>query len=168
MVDLHDGRFMIISGGKRWRKGEKTVLIYNSYNASFTSGPSLRTARWFAACTLFQSPKHNKRWVVLVVGGGGSREAATSEVLDFTVPNAVWEEYVPLPVSDIPDRDYGEYHGMRAVTYEKEVYLVHLRSIYRLICSSHFCFWRKMQMQLDIIGNYGTMMVLPEEYTCQD
>ena len=42
-----------------------------------------------------------------------------------------------------------------------------LRSIYRLICSSQFCYWEKMPLKLDKVGNFGTMMVLPEEYTCQ-
>ena len=91
MVDLHDGRFMIIGGSNRKRE-EKTVLMYHASNSSFTSGPSLRTARWYAACTLFQSSKHNQRWVVLAVGGERNPEGATSEVLDFTIPNAVWEE----------------------------------------------------------------------------
>ena len=92
MVDLRDGRFMIIGGVNKERGIEKTVLIYNSSNASFTYGPSSREVRYHHACTLFQSPKHNQRWVVLVVGGEEKREVATSEVLDFTAPNAVWEE----------------------------------------------------------------------------
>jgi len=177
MVDLRDGRFMIIGGlmdnPHGPPHGTTNVLIYNSYDASFTYGPSLREARAQQACTLFQSPKHNQRWVVLVVGGRHYSDEgdATSEVLDFTVPNAVWEEYVPLHLSDIPDLDDPRRvrnHGMKAVTHEKDVYLMFFRSIYQLRCFTDFCFWDRMPLKLDKVGNFGTMMVLPEEYTCQD
>ena len=43
--------------------------------------------RYYAACTLFNSPLHQNRPVILVSGGGGQ----TAEVLDYTTNNH-WEE----------------------------------------------------------------------------
>ena len=67
---------------------------------------------------------------------------------------------------DVPERYSDKYLGMKALSVGKEVYLLHFRSIYWLACSSDLCFWRKMPMQLDGVGNYGSVLVLPDEYPC--
>ena len=88
MVNLKDGRIMIIGGYPTY----KDVLIYHLSNKSFAQGPSLQVDRVSHACTLFRSPMHGNREVVLV--GCGYREGGTRsvEVLDFKKPGAVWEQ----------------------------------------------------------------------------
>ena len=47
--------------------------------------------RYLAGCTLFMSPLHDYRYVILVAGGIWGNLGAT-ELLDYTDPNATWEE----------------------------------------------------------------------------
>ena len=48
--------------------------------------------RDYFACTLFYSPMHDKRPVVLSAGGRLGRSRSTAEVLDYTTANAEWQE----------------------------------------------------------------------------
>ena len=68
---------------------QSSVLIFNPEDNTFTTGPSLLYQRYYAGCTLFMSPMHQNRPVVLAVGGHGQSNA---EVLDYTITNAAWEE----------------------------------------------------------------------------
>ena len=85
MVDLEDGRAIILGGDQN----ENDVLIYRSSDNSFESGPPLLFGRRFPACTLFRSPLHEGRQVVLVVGGKSDGEVS-AEVLDFTNTSSKW------------------------------------------------------------------------------
>ena len=86
LVNLHDGRIMILGG--HLLSYHKNVSIYDSKNNTFTPGPSLIYDRSHAGCTLFLSPLHNNRPVVLIAGG---YDQSTAEVFDYTNGNT-WEE----------------------------------------------------------------------------
>ena len=51
--------------------------------------PALNYHRFLAGCAKFNSPLHDNREVVLVVGGW---KQSTAELLDYTQPNATWKE----------------------------------------------------------------------------
>ena len=88
MVSLPSGKLMIIGGMPAENK--KSVIVFdpntNSYN---TAVPSLLHERQDFGCTVFNSPFHNFRPVVLAVGGYGRK---TAEIYDFTQPNSEWTE----------------------------------------------------------------------------
>ena len=78
---------MIIGG---W-PNHRSVLTFNPQDNSFTQGPNLLYDRYGHGCTLYNSPMHGNRPVVLAVSGVAWRNADTAEVLDYTNTN-VWEE----------------------------------------------------------------------------
>ena len=81
VVDLLDGRYMIMDR-------TKSVFIYTSKTGSFVSAPSLLSRfQNKGGCTLFKSPKHDNRMVVLALGYD-----PRIQVLDYTIPYAVWEK----------------------------------------------------------------------------
>merc|ERR1719228_3046540 len=94
MINLHDKKVMILGGSSS--SNEKSVVIFNPEDESFTNGPTLLYERDGAACTLFLSPLHDNRPVVLVAGGSFQ---ATAEVYDYTNGNAAWEEIGSLPTT---------------------------------------------------------------------
>ena len=63
-----------------------SVLLFDPSDNSFTDGPTLIHGRRSAACTLFNSPLHGNRPVVLSVGRSNK-----AEILDYTTENE-WEE----------------------------------------------------------------------------
>ena len=79
-VTLHDGKVMIL-GASYPLSLFRNVIIMDPADNSFTTGPSMSYERWSAACTLFNSPLHNGRPVVLAAGG---LRQATAEVYDYT------------------------------------------------------------------------------------
>jgi len=81
-ITLHDNRIIIIGGFPR--SNLNSVLVFDPDNNSFNPGPSLLYDRVYDGCALFSSAKHGGRPVVLSAGG-------SAEILDYTVPNAVWE-----------------------------------------------------------------------------
>ena len=85
MVDLQDGRYMFIGG---WPE-RKEVLIFDWDTKTFSRGPSIIKNRRYHGCTLFHSPLHENRPVVVTMGGFDER---SSEILDFTNPDAVWQQ----------------------------------------------------------------------------
>ena len=85
MVDLRDGRYMIIGGNPT----RKEVLIYHQSNMSFARGPSLLVGRYFHACAVINSPLYGIR--VMVAGGWGP-EIRSVEILDFSSTSSVWQE----------------------------------------------------------------------------
>lgn len=66
------------------------MLFYNPDIDGFETGPSLdaTNGRTEGACTLFYSPLHENRPVVLAVGGQSN---PTPQLLDYSSENAVWE-----------------------------------------------------------------------------
>ena len=83
MVTLPDGNILIMGGHDR------SILIFNPEDKSFSQGPSLIHDRRSAACTIFSSAMHGERPVVLSTGGNGQ---STAEILDFSNPNVnTWE-----------------------------------------------------------------------------
>ena len=86
MVTLHDGKVMIL--GSDWYYHHKRVSIFDARSNTFTNGSDLLYERENAGCTVFESPLHENRPVVLSAGG---RRQATAEVLDYTKTNT-WEE----------------------------------------------------------------------------
>ena len=95
-VTLHDGRVMILGA---WRPSSlwRNVIIMDPADNSFATGPSLNNKRQWAACTLFYSPLHNGRPVVLAAGG---RNQATAEVYDYTIANQ-WQTSMHLIISNM-------------------------------------------------------------------
>ena len=85
MVTLDDGRVMILGGE---RPNSKNVLIFDPKNKTFTDGPNLNYGRYDAACTVFVSPLHGNKPMVLSAGG---YEQITAEVLDYTNTSASWQ-----------------------------------------------------------------------------
>ena len=66
------------------------MIIFDPEDNLFNNGPDLNYMRDNAGCTIFRSPMHNNRNVVLAAGGAFQ---TTAEILDYTNPNAnAWEE----------------------------------------------------------------------------
>ena len=90
---------IIIIGGSRSNNAldrnsefEKSVITFNMDNNKYNTMPSTKYERIKAACALIKnSPMHDNRPVVLVVGGS-HLYAGTAEVFDYTQPNAEWQE----------------------------------------------------------------------------
>jgi len=159
-VTLHDGKVMIIGGFSS--DPLNTMLIFNPNNNSFIQGPSMIHERYYFACTLFYSPMHDNRPVVLSAGGEGQ---ATAEVLDYTTANAVWEQIGALP------KTYDTtFPGANALpSYSNNgAYLQFKKYFYELVCSTNSCTWTIMKKQLTHPVSYATVMYLPYDYTCQD
>ena len=98
MVTLHDSKVMIIGG-------YSPVLVFDTADNSYTTGPSMSYYRNDPACTLFYSDLHNGRPVVLAAGGRGShqipgRYQATAEVYDYTIANQ-WQTSMHLIISNM-------------------------------------------------------------------
>ena len=94
-VTLHDGKVMIMGG--HLSHLYKSVIIFNPVDKTYTNGPSLNYMRVYAACTIFNSPLHNGRPVVLAAGGASTIQA---EVYDYTNTNE-WETSIDLIMSNI-------------------------------------------------------------------
>ena len=95
-VTLHDGKVMIL--GADFRSSlERNVIIMDPADNTFSTGHSLRYKRVNAACTLFYSPLHNGRPVVLAAGGEWQ---ATAEVYDYTYANQ-WQTSMHLIISNM-------------------------------------------------------------------
>ena len=95
-VTLHDGRVMILGA---WRPSSlwRNVIIMDPADNTFTTGPSMSYKRQYVACTLFNSPLHNGRPVVLAAGGSNQ---ATAEVYDYTIANQ-WQTSMHLIISNM-------------------------------------------------------------------
>ena len=79
-------RVMILGGD---HNDNKEVWIFDPNEYSFTKQPSLLYHRVHFACTIFTSPKHNFRPVVLAAGGWTQERA---EIWDYTVASSSWVE----------------------------------------------------------------------------
>ena len=95
-VTLHDGKVMIL-GADSSSSLHRNVIIMDPADNSFSTGPSMSYERLRAACTLFYSPLHNGRPVVLAAGG---RDQATAEVYDYTNTNK-WQTSMHLIISNM-------------------------------------------------------------------
>ena len=95
-VTLHDGKVMIL--GASYRSSlRRNVIIMDPANNSFKTNSSMSYERDGAACTLFYSPLHNGRPVVLAAGG---TYQATAEVYDYTNANQ-WQTSMHLIISNM-------------------------------------------------------------------
>merc|ERR1712183_284766 len=90
-VTLHDNRVMLISGYPA--ENYRSVIIFDPRNNTFVTGPTLNFNKLHAAVTIFNSPYHDNRPVVLAAGGNS---LAVAEILDYTTSSA-WEIIDPLP-----------------------------------------------------------------------
>ena len=89
-VKLSTGQVMILGGYIPRDMSEKNVIIFDPDTETFnTSLPSLKYARRYFGCAVFNSTMHDNREVVLAAGGWNQ---ATAEILDYTQPNAIWTE----------------------------------------------------------------------------
>jgi len=157
-VTLHDGKVMIL-GAMTPRSLERNVIIMDPDDKSFTTGPSLSYKRWHAACTLFNSPLHNGRPVVLAAGGINQ---ATTEVYDYTYDNQ-WQTIGSLPTTH--DSSFG---GARALpsTTGNGAYLQNNEFLYELKCTTSSCNWSEMTQQLSTPVWGAVMLYLPDSFTC--
>ena len=87
MVDLLDGRIMIIGG---YPTSLDETWFYYPSNGSFVQGPPLKKGREQHACTVFQSSMHQLS--VLVAGGYNGSQIRSVEVLNLSNPSAAWME----------------------------------------------------------------------------
>ena len=94
-VTLHDGKVMIL-GAYFPTFLQRNVIIMDPADNSFATGLSMSYERDGAACTLFYSPLHNGRPVVLAAGG---RNQATAEVYDYTTSAKQWQTSMHLIIS---------------------------------------------------------------------
>ena len=99
-VTLHDGRAMVLGR----HHDHKQVFIYNftlPSNESLSEGPSMLFDSRNSACTVFNSPMHNQRPVVIVTGGYHARPnfwsisdyalpTVTTQIFDYTIRDT-WE-----------------------------------------------------------------------------
>ena len=82
----------MVIGGQTHRGPNATssAIIFDPDTKTFDhSLPSLNIPRIGLACVTFNSVTHDRREVVLAVGGIGE---ATAEVYDYTQPNAMWTQ----------------------------------------------------------------------------
>ena len=79
----------IILGSDKWTHNDaNTVLLYDPITDDFVEGPPMNSERTELACTLFYSPKHDNRPVILALGGFAG---VTAEILDYSVVGSGWE-----------------------------------------------------------------------------
>jgi len=160
MVTLRDGHVMVIGG-----KFTKRVVIFDPKSNTFTDGPSLLQRRSRHACTLFYSPMHSYRPVILTAGGYDFDNfviTGTSELLDYTQHNATW-----VKVSDTIAGESSFEEGS-CLPMSDGALCVHQFSFYRLHCTTTACSWSKLSMQLPKSAWTATVMHLPKEYSCLD
>ena len=71
----------------------KSVLQYdrNDINIEPTEVVSMIYSRGYHTCTIFYSPAHDGRSVVIVAGGSGNSEN-TAEIWDYTNEGSTWKE----------------------------------------------------------------------------
>ena len=87
-MKLNDSQAVILGG---YGVNSKNTLFINLVNFEMTSGPKMNN-EWYAfACTVFESQAHEGR-PVIIVAGSQIGTGKTTEILDYTIENAVWEE----------------------------------------------------------------------------
>ena len=87
-MKLNDSQAIILGG---YGVNSKKTLFINLVNFEMTPGPKMNTEKYAFACTVFESQAHEGRSVIIVTGsqiGTGK----TTEILDYTIETAVWEE----------------------------------------------------------------------------
>ena len=91
-----NGTACLISGGYTNNGITNTVLKYKTSNINENpiQVASMVHARYYHACTIFNSPAHNGRPVAIVAGGCCTYTGApkTDEILDFTQEGSSWQE----------------------------------------------------------------------------
>merc|ERR1719350_728226 len=137
----------------------RNVIIMDPADNSFATGPSLSYIRASAACTLFYSPLHNGRPVVLAAGGGIQAKA---EVYDYTYANQ-WQT-----IGSLPTTHHFNFVGARALLSitGNGAYLQMQEFLYELKCTTSSCNWSEMTQQLSTPVYHAVMMYLPDSFTC--
>merc|ERR1719505_4465 len=168
MVKLHDGKIMIL-GGDKYHDDDTQVLIYDpKSNYSLSKGPPLLYATFTAACTVFNSPMHNGRPVILVTGGfntssqpGSFNPIITSQILDYTHRDS-WEIAPSLP--KITSKDVF-YTGGTLLPTSTGVIGFFENIALRFDCTATKCEWKEMDVDMDYIPSFALVMYLPEKYS---
>jgi len=164
MVKLHDGKIMIL-GGDKYHDDDTQVLIYDpKSNYSLSKGPPLLYGILAAACTVFNSPVHNGRPVILVTGGfttyNTSQPVFASQIFDYTHRDS-WEIAPSLPKITSKDAFYSGGTllptSTGAIGFFENVAL-------RFDCSATKCEWKEMDVEMDYIPSFAVAMYLPEKY----
>ena len=87
-MKLNDSQAIILGG---YGVNSKKTLFINLVNFEMTPGPKMNTEKYVFACTVFESQAHEGRSVIIVAGSQiGTWK--TTEILDYTIESAVWEE----------------------------------------------------------------------------
>jgi len=161
MVKLHDGKIMIL--GLEYDDG-KQVLIYDPKSNSFSKGPPLLYGMVCSSCTVFNSPMHNGRPVILVTGGYDPYEIGkpfSSQIFDYTYRDS-WEIGPSLPKVTSKDRHF--YDGGTLLPTSTGAIGFFQNVALRLDCSATKCEWKEMDVEMDFIPSFAVAMYLPEKY----
>ena len=89
VVNLNDGRVMILGGNDGVSYFLRKVLIFNSTSGTFSDAPDMLYTRVSHGCASFNSPLHNHREVVLAAGGSHQDSV---ELLDYQNEGSNWQE----------------------------------------------------------------------------
>ena len=87
-MKLTDSQAVILGG---YGLNSQKTLFINLVNFEMTSGPKMNTEKYAFACTVFESQAHYGR-LVIIVAGSQIGIGKTTEILDYTIENPVWEE----------------------------------------------------------------------------
>ena len=87
-MKLNDSQAVILGG---YGGNSKKSLFVNLINFEMTPGPKMNSERYAFACTVFESQAHEGR-PVIIVAGSETGTGKTTEILDYTVENAEWNE----------------------------------------------------------------------------
>ena len=143
-------------GGRVWVHNLRSVWKFDSNNLNNPpyEMPSMVYKRSNAACTVFNSSLHGGRPVLIVVGSSDSYVSNTSEILDYTVANASWQEIEELPVQMYQPR-------MTPTSKGDNVIVTHEKSIYTLSTSGSKYSWTKMPQELSISRSAHVQVLVP-------
>ena len=87
-MKLTDSQAVILGG---YGVNSKKTLFINLVNYEMTPGPKMISEKYAFACTVFESQAYEGR-LVIIVAGSQIGPGKTTEILDYTTENAVWEE----------------------------------------------------------------------------
>lgn len=101
IVHLKDDKKVLIIGG--YGTVAKSTLMVDLTNFKMTNGPDTFHERYAFGCTVFNSPRHGKRQVVMVAGPD---DTIGTEIWDYTKSNR-WEKckFVPYVSIETENRD---------------------------------------------------------------
>jgi len=152
MIDLLNGSIMITGGYPTINE----TWLFNIRSRSFTRAPSfLNGGRSHHACARILSPMHGFRPIVVVAGGAHSGKSV--EVLDYTSPNARWQQ-----ITQLPDGRGFDYWSIRMISTSKGLFVFKQKNIYHLNYDGTSFQWEKLQQTLKHDCQYAVVKVLPD------